>query len=156
MTLLLMIICHKLPPAPTQHHMELTPPCWLHEAGSPLSCPVLFKPTPLYTTSFISFSLPHQTQLVSRLQTEAILAICRGWVDTNNAGWPWLPWPGVAVSRQIILLRHNNWIHSAVNRVCDSRKLGFLNSGISIVMNIQFTVPSNSTSSLKQVVLHWD
>ena len=39
-----------------------------------------------------------------------------------------------------------------MNSVCDSLKLGFLNSGISIVMDVLFTVPSSGTSSLKQVV----
>ena len=80
---------------------------------------------------------------------------CSHYVPRLSGHGQWqslLPWPGVAVSRQIILLRHNNWIHSPVNSVCDSLKLGFLNSGISIVMDVLFTVPSISTSSLKQVV----
>ena len=83
MTLLLMIICHTLPPAPTQHHMELTPACRVQWQALP--CPVLVIPTPL--CHWFLPSPQTQTQLVSspRLQTEAILAICRGSVDTDNA-----------------------------------------------------------------------
>ena len=134
MTLLLMIICHKVPPAPTLHHMELTPPCCMRQA---LPCPVLVIPTPLCHWFLPPPSHQHHTH-----QTQTHWSPDRGYpgylprLSGHEQCWPWLLWPGVAVSRQIILLRHNNWIHSAVNRVCDSRKLGFLNSGISIVMDV--------------------